>query len=90
MRDGLTLSDQSLPAGWKWLNPDKKLEVGSVSAYAVYTPADTRNYYKEIRTIGFTVYKEDPASGGSGGSGSDNHNGSDCGSAKKIPITVRS
>lgn len=58
MKDGLTLSAQKLPAGWKWLNPDRELETGLVNAYAIYTPEDTRNYFSEICTISFTVYEK--------------------------------
>ncbi|MGN0342973.1 MAG: hypothetical protein ACI4DO_09285 [Roseburia sp.] len=87
MREGLKLSDQTLPAGWAWVNPDKELSTGLVNGYAVYTPEDTRNYFKEIRNISFSVYANasDNAADGSGsgsadGSGNGNGNGSADGS----------
>lgn len=81
MREGLKLSDQPLPEGWAWVKPDKELSTGLVNGYAVYTPADTRNYFKAIKTISFTVYEKpsDDAEDGSGSGstdGSGNANGS--------------
>ena len=43
MKDGLKLSDQPLPDGWKWVDGSKKLKVGPVAEQAVYTP-DNPNY----------------------------------------------
>ena len=80
MRDGLTLAAQKLPAGWKWLNPERELEVGFVNGYAIYTPEDSRNYYPEIRSISFTVYEKGSDPNGPGG-GSDGSGGSGSGGA---------
>lgn len=59
MKDGLKLGDQKLPSGWAWIDPDEELNVGRVGGYAVYTPEDTRNYYKELRTVRFNVYEKE-------------------------------
>lgn len=58
MKEGLSLSDQTLPDGWTWKEPDKELSVGEVSATAIYTPEDTRNYCTEERTISFLVLEK--------------------------------
>ena len=81
MKKGLTLSDQTLPDGWNWINPERELEPGYMNAYAVYTPEDERNYFREIRTIGFTVYekKADPDDGSGDGGAADSSGGSDNG-----------
>lgn len=89
IKDGLTLADQPLPAGWKWISPDKKLGLGYASGYAVYTPEDTRNYFKAIRSLSFNVYDEnaDNADNGDdtdgGTDGSDDKDGGTDGSDDK-------
>lgn len=57
MQDGLKLSDQKLPAGWTWLEPDTELSLGNVSALAVYTPEDTDNYNTVTKYLSFDVYE---------------------------------
>ena len=59
-REGLKLSDISLPAGWVWANESLKIEVGTQSQEAVYTPEDTVNYNTITRKISFTVTKAIP------------------------------
>ena len=59
-REGLKLSDISLPAGWAWANESLKIEVGTQSQEAVYTPEDTVNYNTITRKISFTVTKAIP------------------------------
>lgn len=70
MKKGLTLSDQKLPSGWEWRNPDQKLDVGHVAEYAVYTPDDTTNYLRTAKLLSFNVYDNSVTPGGDGGSGS--------------------
>ena len=65
MREGLELDDQELPDGWTWIDPDRDLDLGYVSAPALFTPEDTRNYNTVERNVGFTVYDEDDDSGDS-------------------------
>lgn len=57
MQDGLKLSDQKLPDGWTWLEPDSELSLGNVSALAVYTPDDTANYNTVTKYLSFDVYE---------------------------------
>ncbi|MFG6335673.1 MAG: Ig-like domain-containing protein [Lachnospiraceae bacterium] len=59
-REGLKLADISLPAGWAWANESLKIEVGTQSQEAVYTPEDTVNYNTITRKISFTVTKAIP------------------------------
>ncbi len=59
-REGLKLADISLPAGWVWANESLKIEVGTQSQEAVYTPEDTVNYNTITRKISFTVTKAIP------------------------------
>lgn len=82
MKNGLELSDQELPSGWTWIDPDKELAPGRVSAYAVYTPDDADNYYRVVRLISFSVYEKDavPGDDDSSDSGNDDENGSGDGS----------
>ncbi len=65
-KDGLTLADQKLPKGWRWYHPDRKLDVGSVSAYAVYIPADPDNYRCVVKMLWFNVLEKDQENGGMG------------------------
>lgn len=60
MQDGLKLSDQKLPDGWTWLEPDTELSLGNVSALAVYTPEDTNNYNTVTKYLSFDVYEITP------------------------------
>lgn len=70
MKDGLRLQDVAIsvpipdngrPAGgtWKWKNPEQKLEPGSVSAFAIYTPqgSDVNNYHPAVKLLRFNVYE---------------------------------
>jgi uncharacterized surface anchored protein len=59
MKEGLKLSEQILPEGWSWSFPDTELELGRVSAEAIYVPSDTRNYNTVSDVISFIVYDED-------------------------------
>jgi hypothetical protein len=52
---GLTLADEALPAGWTWNEPTRAISVGTVSADATYTPADTKNYNTVTRALSFQV-----------------------------------
>lgn len=54
-KDGLTLSDEALPAGWAWNEPTRAISVGTVSAYATYTPSDTANYTTVVQMLSFDV-----------------------------------
>ncbi|MBE5926872.1 MAG: hypothetical protein E7270_07925 [Lachnospiraceae bacterium] len=58
MREGLRLEAQKLPEGWEWINKDRELIVAPISAYAIYTPEDTRNYYKAVKRLTFEVYDD--------------------------------
>lgn len=62
MRDGLILADQTLPAGWSWVNPTRALSVGHVEAEATYTPSDTTHYSSVTRTLAFEVVEKPAAS----------------------------
>ena len=59
MKDGLVISEQQLPEGWVWYNPDKALEIGKQYGFAIFTPEDSQNYYKVIRKIDFNVLDKD-------------------------------
>lgn len=60
MRQGLKLSDQSLPDGWEWMQPETALNVGHVRRLARYTPQDTENYRAAYHYLEFSVLG-DPA-----------------------------
>lgn len=59
-RDGLKLSDVLLPDGWTWENADTKIEVGTASYPAVFTPQDTTRYNTVTKQISVTVTKAIP------------------------------
>lgn len=59
-REGLQLSDVSLPDGWTWVKGDTKIEAGTHSYEALYTPADTVKYNTVTRNISFRVNKGIP------------------------------
>ncbi len=50
-----TLSSVMLPAGWHWLRPERPLQLGAERAFAVFTPADTRNYTLGGSVLQFAV-----------------------------------
>ena len=55
MKDGLVISEQVLPEGWVWINPEKPLEIGPMYGYAIFTPENSGNYYPVVREIDFEV-----------------------------------
>ncbi len=59
-KEGLCLSDISLPEGWSWVKADTKIEVGTHTCEAVYTPEDTVKYDTVTKNISFTVTKTVP------------------------------
>ncbi|MCM1386929.1 MAG: hypothetical protein NC231_06355 [Bacillus sp. (in: Bacteria)] len=59
-REGLKLSDISLPDGWKWVNGNTVVAVGTYSYEAVYTPSDTVKYNTLTKEVSFTVTKAIP------------------------------
>lgn len=67
LRDGLTVADEPIPADkdggtWEWTKDAgsrKITEVGTATALAKYTPADTRNYTATYRRLTFTVYEHE-------------------------------
>ena len=59
-KEGLKLSEVSLPEGWVWEKDDTLLKAGTVSYSAVYTPDDTTKYNKVTRAISFTVTRAIP------------------------------
>ena len=59
-KEGLKLSEVSLPEGWAWEKSDTLLKAGTVSYSAVYTPEDTTKYNKITRAISFTVTRAIP------------------------------
>ena len=59
-KEGLKLSEVSLPEGWSWEKGDTLLKAGTVSYSAVYTPEDTTKYNKITRAISFTVTRAIP------------------------------
>ena len=59
-REGLQLSDISLPDGWTWVKENTKIEAGTHSYEALYTPSDTVKYNTVTRNISFRVNKGIP------------------------------
>lgn len=59
-KEGLKLSDISLPEGWSWSNGDTLLAAGTDSYPAVYTPEDTTRYLTVTRQIGLKVSQAIP------------------------------
>ncbi len=59
-KEGLRLSDISLPEGWSWVKADTKIEVGTHTCEAVYTPEDIVKYCTVTKNISFTVTKTVP------------------------------
>ncbi|MDE7247747.1 MAG: Ig-like domain-containing protein, partial [Lachnospiraceae bacterium] len=60
-REGLRLADISLPNGWKWVNENTKMEAGTHSYDAIYTPEDSVKYNTVTKKISFTVTKAIPS-----------------------------
>ena len=60
-KDGLKLSDISLPEGWAWSDGNTRLNAGTDSYSAVYTPADTTRYLTVTRQIGIKVSQAIPS-----------------------------
>lgn len=59
MREGLKLSDQKLPEGWKWVDGTMLLGVGEVREYATYELEDPKNYNEVKRVIPFNVLRNE-------------------------------
>ncbi|MCM1253872.1 MAG: hypothetical protein NC321_13710 [Clostridium sp.] len=59
-REGLKLSDISLPDGWAWVKGNTEIAVGTYSYEAVYTPSDTIKYNTLTKEVSFTVTKAIP------------------------------
>ena len=60
-KDGLKLSDISLPEGWAWSDGNTRLMAGTDSYPAVYTPADTTRYLTVTKQIGIKVSQAIPS-----------------------------
>lgn len=60
-KDGLKLSDISLPEGWAWSDGNTLLKAGTDSYPAVYTPADTTRYLTVTRQLGLKVSQAIPS-----------------------------
>ena len=60
-KEGLKLSDISLPEGWSWSNGDTLLAAGTDSYPAVYTPEDITRYLTVTRQIGLKVSQAIPS-----------------------------
>ena len=60
-KEGLKLSDISLPEGWSWSNCDTLLAAGTDTYPAVYTPEDTTRYLTVTRQIGLKVSQTIPS-----------------------------
>lgn len=59
-KEGLKLSDISLPEGWSWSDGNTLLKAGTDSYPAVYTPADTTKYLSVTKQIGLKVSQAIP------------------------------
>ena len=60
-KEGLKLSDITLPEGWTWVNGNTTISAGTVVYAALYTPSDTTKYNTVTKDISFTVTKAIPS-----------------------------